>query len=212
MNHFTITAIAITVSLGLWFWTQRLISAQQESPQIVDKLHLLSARLHTWLTQHQRPTNLLLIASSACIDAIGIFLLCSALFGNTIRPFLSLLAIFILRQVCQLTTSLPPPSGMIWRKPGFPSLLVTYGVSNDLFFSGHTAIAVLGAVELALLHNPIWLIVGISIAIFEMVAVVILRAHYTIDVFTGAVVAGLICMLSYQASPIVDQWLSHLIT
>ena len=27
----------------------------------------------------------------------------------------------------------------------FPSLLVTYGVSNDMFFSGHTAMAVLGA-------------------------------------------------------------------
>ena len=35
---------------------------------------------------------------------------------------------------------------MIWRNPGFPSLLVTYGVSNDFFISGHTAIAVLGAI------------------------------------------------------------------
>src|SRR3989442_6441970 len=43
---------------------------------------------------------------------------------------------------------------MIWRRPGFPSLLVTYGTAGDLFFSGHTAIAVYGGVELVRLRGP----------------------------------------------------------
>ena len=38
---------------------------------------------------------------------------------------------------------------MIWHDPGFPSFLVTYHVANDFFFSGHTAIAVFGAIELS---------------------------------------------------------------
>lgn len=209
MNHFTITALCIAIALGLWFWTQKLISLQSESEQIYDKLHSLTDPWHAWLSNHTRVTNGLLIASSACIDGIGIFILASALFGSSIRPFLSLLAVFILRQVCQLTTSLPPPAGMIWRKPGFPSLLVTYGVSNDLFFSGHTAIAVLGAIELSMLHAPVWFYLGIAIAIFEIVTVIVLRAHYTIDVFTGAIVAGFVCLLSQRYSPAMDQWLTQ---
>ena len=32
---------------------------------------------------------------------------------------------------------------------GVPSILVTYNVTTDFFFSGHTGLAVLGAVELA---------------------------------------------------------------
>jgi len=36
---------------------------------------------------------------------------------------------------------------MIWRHPGIPSLLVTYDVATDFFFSGHTAIAVLASIE-----------------------------------------------------------------
>jgi len=48
----------------------------------------------------------------------------------------------------QAVCALPPPPNMIWHYPGFPSLLVTYHVANDFFFSGHTAIAVFGAIEL----------------------------------------------------------------
>ena len=57
--------------------------------------------------------------------------------------------LFGLRQMCQAVSALPLPEGMIWRSPGVPSLLVTYDVANDLFFSGHTAMAVYGAIELA---------------------------------------------------------------
>ena len=57
--------------------------------------------------------------------------------------------LFALRQLCQgLCAFAPPGEGMIWRRPGIPSLLVTYGTATDLFFSGHTAIAVYGALEL----------------------------------------------------------------
>ena len=60
-----------------------------------------------------------------------------------------LLILYALRQICQGLCALPPPDGMIWRRPGIPSLLVTYGTATDLFFSGHTAIAVFGCIELA---------------------------------------------------------------
>ena len=56
---------------------------------------------------------------------------------------------------------------MIWRSPGVPSLLVTYGVSNDLFFSGHTALAVYGAIELGRWGGPAWAVVGRALAVFE---------------------------------------------
>jgi membrane-associated phospholipid phosphatase len=66
-------------------------------------------------------------------------------------------------------------------------LLVTYGVANDYFFSAHTAIAVLAATEMARMGRR-WLTgLGVLIVFFEVVAVLVLRVHYTMDVFTGAV-------------------------
>jgi membrane-associated phospholipid phosphatase len=120
--------------------------------------------------------------------------------------------LFALRQFCQAFCPLPPPTGMIWRKPGFPAILVTYGTSNDLFFSGHTAIAVFGAAVLATSFGTLGVALGILIALFEISAVLVLRAHYTMDVFAGAVTALYIQRLSMEWSPAIDRWIVHAVT
>ena len=67
--------------------------------------------------------------------------------------------------------------GMIWRAPGVASLLVTYGTTNNLHFSGHTALAVYGSIVLGQRGAPAWAIGGVLIALFEMTTVIVLRAH-----------------------------------
>jgi hypothetical protein len=117
--------------------------------------------------------------------------------------------LFALRQFCQAFCPLPPPVGMIWRDPGFPTVLVTYGTSNDLFFSGHTAIAVYGAATLAGALGTPGIVLGILIAAFEIGVVLVLRAHYTMDVFAGAITALYVHRLAIQFAPAVDHWLAH---
>ena len=91
--------------------------------------------------------------------------------------------------------------------PGFPSLLVTYGVSTDLFFSGHTGLAVFGAIELARTGKPWLQRLGLSIAVFEAGTVLVLRAHWTMDVFAGAVTAILVAWAAESWAPKCDGWL-----
>ena len=204
-------AILIALGLALWFWSQALIGSRAFPPSgIGDGLHVLTGPAHHYLFTHPAAADWLLIVSSACIDLLGIFLLGRSIFGPTIRPFLALMMVFVLRQACQLLCALPPPDGMIWRYPGFPSLLVTYGVGNDLFFSGHTAIAVTGAVELARLGRRWTGLLGCAVALFEVTAVLVLRAHYTMDVFTGAVTALAVSMAAAKFAPACDRALALL--
>jgi membrane-associated phospholipid phosphatase len=98
---------------------------------------------------------------------------------------------------------------MIWHKTSVPTLLVTYGVSTDLFFSGHTGLAVLGAVELARTQKWPLVALGIGIALFEAASVLVLRAHYTMDVFTGAVTALLVAQLAAKVAPWCDRALAQ---
>lgn len=183
--------IVITVaSLAVWFWTQSLLGARQGPTEpIGDGLHRLTAPWNDYLQHSPQAANALLIASSALIDAIGIFLLCRWIFAGNLRPFAGLAILLILRQVMQAICSLPPPAGMIWHYPGVPSLLVTYKVANDFFFSGHTAIAVFGATELVRLRRRWLSVAAVCVVILEIVAVLALRAHYTMDVFAGALAA-----------------------
>jgi PAP2 superfamily C-terminal len=190
MSIMSIRLVLVIVGLAIWHWTQRLIKNRPNGVGVIgDGLHTLTARSFAFFSANPVWADRLLIASSLGIDGLGTFVLVQSIIGDSIRPFLGLLMLFGLRQICQALTALPPPEGMIWRSPGFPSLLVTYGVSNDLFFSGHTALAVFGAIELGRWGGPVWATVGAVLALFECGVVIMLRAHYTLDVFTGAVAA-----------------------
>jgi hypothetical protein len=190
-RDFAIRLILTTIALVIWFWTQSLIGARGVPGTVIgDRLHSATAPANLYLHAHPSAANVLLIVSSAIIDLLGVFLLSRWIFGASARPFLGLVIVLGLRQIMQVLVALPAPPNAIWHYPGFPSLLVTYSVANDYFFSGHTAIAVLAITEIARVGRR-WLTgLGVLIALFEVLTVLILRAHYTMDVFTG-IVTGL---------------------
>lgn len=202
--------VVAVIVLTVWFWTQSLIGARTApATGIGDALHSLTAGYNACFSQHPSAANVLLIVSSALIDALGLFLIGSWLFGGSVRPFLGLFLLMALRQVMQAICSLPPPPNMIWHYPGFPSLLVTYQVANDFFFSGHTAIAVFGAVEFSRFRRNWLTIIAVLIVVFEVATVLILRAHYTMDVFTGIVAALWVADLSEHIGPRIDRLITR---
>jgi PAP2 superfamily C-terminal len=196
--------VLTVVALGVWFWTQSLIGARTPpGAGIGDGIHRATANANAYLHAHPGATNALLIVSSAIIDLLTIFLLGMWIFAGSVRPFVGLVLVLGLRQIVQALVALPTPPDAIWHYPGFPSLLVTYGVSNDYFFSAHTALTVLAATEMMKFGKKWLTTVAIGLVIFEMGTVLILRAHYTMDVFTG-LVTGL------YAAYLAEKWAERL--
>ena len=206
--------IIVVLGLALWFITQSLIGSRapvqlEESATITasegDVLFRVTRRANEYLHVHPSYADALLIASSAVIDALGIWLIAVSIFGATMRPFVGLLILFALRQISQALCVLPAPEGMIWHDPGWPSLLVTYQVANDFFFSGHTAIAVFGGLQIARLKWRGTFALGLAIAVFEMTTVIVLRAHYSMDVFAGAIAALWAASAAERVGPMLDR-------
>src|SRR6266446_7174783 len=163
-----VRAVVAVIGLAAWYGTQRLIGERRPlAPDDAGRAGGLLAEhdvllkwlepVNCYLNANRRAANALLITSTAIMDVLVGFVIVWSIIGPSFRPFVGLIILFGLRQICQALTALPPPPGMIWRYPGFPSLFVTYGVSNDQFFSGHTAMALYGVVELALLGS-VWLL------------------------------------------------------
>jgi hypothetical protein len=196
---------ATVAALGLWFWTQSLIGSRVPSAGIGDMLHNLFAGFNFYFWQHTTAANALLIVSSGFIDILGLFLVAEWIFVGRSRAFLGLVLLLGLRQVMQALCALPPPPNMIWHYPGFPSLFVTYNVGNDYFFSGHTAIAVFGAIEVGRLRRRWLTLLALVVVVFEIAAVLTLRAHYTMDVFTGAVTALWVAALCDSLAARIDR-------
>jgi PAP2 superfamily C-terminal len=203
----------VAAGIFVWYWSQALLGkrvpkVKYEVP-LTDGIHVLTERIHHRYFTNIAAGNRLLISSSVVIDLLGFYLLGSALFGSSIRPYVGLVMLFALRQICQMLCPLPAPSEMVWRYPGVPAILVTYGTANDLFFSGHTAIAVFGAATLAGHFGSWGLALGLAIAVFEAVTVLVLRAHYTMDVFTGIICALWVYSVSGNFSPWLDAAIHH---
>ena len=212
MTLWLIKCLVVAGGLGAWFVTQAWLAKRPlAGGGLQDRVHDATAHLNGWLHDHPRCANALLIGTSALIDIVGLWLLLSALFGPSFGPFLGLLMLFALRQVCQGLCALPPPPGMIWRSPGFPTALVTYGTSSDLFFSGHTALAVYGGLELAHQFGGWGITSGVAFVTIEVATVLVLRAHYTLDVIAGAFAALWVWSAARSLAPPVDALLASLV-
>jgi hypothetical protein len=211
-----VRAALVVLGIIAWYWTQAVLGKRVPKVAVevplTDGIHVLTARIHHRYATNVAAGNRLLILSSLVIDLLGVYLIVAAIFGVSIQPYLGLVMVFALRQICQMLCPLPAPSGMIWRYPGVPAILVTYGTANDLFFSGHTAIAVYGAATLAG-HWGAWgLALGLAIAVFEAVTVLVLRAHYTMDVFTGIICALWVHTIAGKVAPWVDRTIASWIS
>lgn len=183
--------LLMAICIQIWFWTQLMISGRGFPDNAIgDWIHDVTSRWNSWLWENPSASKSLLVGSSAVIDLMGLGLIVASLLGRSIEPFLALIVLFSLRQVSQAVCALPAPKGMIWYNPGFPSLLVTYETKNDFFFSGHTSIAVLSSIYA-------WVFLPWTIATFvtilaagEALTVLVLRAHYTMDVMCAIFAAS----------------------
>jgi len=181
----------LSLCILVWFKTQKLIHLKGFPKEgIGDLSHDILQNQHDYFLNNRRASDKLLIISSLVIDIFGLGLIGLGLFGETLLPFLALVILFIMRQISQAICSLPAPKGMVWHYPGFASIFVTYGTTNDFFFSGHTATAVLGAIVACILLP--WYIAALAIlaATFEVWTVLVLRAHYAMDIIGAILGAG----------------------
>ena len=211
--------VVVGLALAGWFWSQNLLATRLTNPEVAggffigDRVHDLLTPLTDMIRADKRLSDGLLIVSSAAIDFFGVSFAIYSIFGPSVRPLVGILMCFVMRQAMQAVCILSAPPGVIWYDPGFPTLLVTYHSLNDYFFSGHTAIATLCAMELMRLGNNgeryasgSWLLSALAAAFFtlEVFTVLVLRAHWTMDVFTGAVAGRYSSIIALWFAPKID--------
>ncbi|MDP7033782.1 MAG: phosphatase PAP2-related protein [Planctomycetota bacterium] len=185
----------------LWFGSQHLISNskgnESASSVIGDRVLEGTEGINRYLREHRSVASALLILSSLELDLFVLWIGWMMLRGGTVRPILGLTVLVVLRQLCQMLVVLPVPQGILWYDPGVPSLIQTYGISNDLFFSGHTALCTFGTLCWVHRYPELWkrwvgkglAVIGI---VFPVAVVLVLRAHYFMDVYAGFVTACLV--------------------
>ncbi len=207
-NRTVLVRIAvIALALGLCYWSELVVGSRLLPNSISDSMHALFAPVNTFLQVNPHFANATLIAITLPVDIAGVGLIIWSIFGKTIRPFIGLCFIFGLRQTVEMLCDIPIPEGMIWRYPGFPSLLVDYHAMNDFFFSGHTAMVVYALAEISTLRRWWVTAIGVGCVLFVMAGLFSLRAHYTMDVYAGLVTPLLAFLIASSIAKKVDPFL-----
>jgi len=99
------------------------------------------------------------------------------------------------------------PEGYLWDYPGFPSLFVSYLKSNDFFYSGHVGLPVLQICEFYKIKKYNLIPLSAFIVVLEFFTMIVLRGHYTVDLFAGIIIAHYSFMISDQLIYIVDDYM-----
>ena len=99
------------------------------------------------------------------------------------------------------------PDGYLWEYPGFPSMFISYLKTNDFFFSGHVGLAVLQMCEFDKLKKYNWVLISFFILLLEFFTMIVLRGHYTVDIFAGIIIAHYSFIIADRYIYIVDDYM-----
>jgi hypothetical protein len=179
-------AVAVGAAYVAWLSSQHLLETTRGLVHgFTDHTHELLSGINLYLNAHPTLANVVLAVSSLEVDLAALSMIAFFFIRRESRPLLALWIILIMRQLCQASVSIPAPEGMIWRYPGFPTLVVTYSTSSDFFFSGHMALATLLATELTAQRAPRWKqAVAWGVVCAQAFVILAMRFHYVTVVAT----------------------------
>ncbi|MBX7066287.1 MAG: hypothetical protein K1X28_03560 [Parachlamydiales bacterium] len=161
-----------------------------------------------FFSSHPMAANAQLIAMNGILDILTLFIIFVTLWKKDIRPMLILIIFFTLRQSLQLLVKLPLPAEMIWHYPGFPSLLQSYTVSSDLYFSGHTGVGLLAFYEIYYFRKRWLTVLGFIFFLYEVFSILATQGHYTMDIFTAIMTVTCFTDFSFKIAPYINRFLA----
>jgi len=178
--------IVIITSILLWHISQFFLSTDVgTNDKIIDRLHdsVLFSTINNYLHQNLLIVEYNFILTSFLIDINVLYMAWRFIITRNIKPAAILLVGITIRQLCQYINRLPVPSSVIWFDPSFPTIFVTYHVTNDFFFSGHTYISLCSGIEIMKNSSIMTKLYGALFIIYEILFIISIHAHYFMDIY-----------------------------
>lgn len=175
---------------------------------IWDGLFKATASANEYVRNHDSFRHFLLIISALLMDILAVcFVFRFLLYATSWQAPICVVIFYGIRSAVQAMFVMEFPDGYIWDYPGFPSLVVTYKETSDFFYSGHMGFIVISFLDNLSYRN--FFLVGLSIVSFSVEFFVLLftRVHYSIDLFTGILLAHYFWIVSGFLATYVDQWI-----
>lgn len=159
-----------------------------------------------YISQNLYIRDYLLIMGSAFLDIFLVCFMITYIFkGNSWNPLVHISLFYFLRgAVMQSLIILEIYDTYIFENPGFPSMIVPYFRSADFFFSGHAGCSILIGLQMSDMGYTELKYFGFFLAIFEGFVLMVLRAHYSIDIVFGILISHYLYIISKYIGKYLD--------
>jgi hypothetical protein len=174
--------LSVYIFSKLFYLSQNCINHKNSCNKFEDRTFELTKKIHNIFQNNMILTKGLFILTSLIIDIFHIILVLDYILNDNFDEVKILICTFIIRQISQYFVSFPQPEGILWTYPGFKSIFVTYEITNDFYFSGHTSISV---ICLMFLQRNGYSFIGYLNLGLQIFTLIVTRSHYFPDIMTG---------------------------
>lgn len=182
------------------------IDFEGEHPKTIkDNIFIMTESMNAYFREDESRRNAFVIFCSTLLDILvlvsfGRF----ALYATTFRLFIALILFYSIRAIIQAICTLEQPEGYDWGYPGWFSLTVPYGITNDFFYSGHVGVCFIFYLEFSAI-GWFWLsMFSLLTMVFQIVLMIALRAHYSIDMISGVAFGHFFWIMAEKYSYLID--------
>ena len=199
-------ALVVVVLICMGVLSYLSIDYEGEHPKgIKDNLFILTESMNVYFREDLSRRNAFMIVSSLMLD---ILVLTSAarfaVYATTFRMIIALVLFYSVRAIIQALCTLEQPEGYNWGYPGWFSLVVPYGITNDFFYSGHVGVCFIFYLE----FNAIgwfWMsLYSLLTMVVQIVLMLALRSHYSIDMISGIAFGHFFWIMAEKYSYLID--------
>lgn len=172
---------------------------------IKDYVFIATGGMNEYFREDESRRNALLITCSTLLDIlvlVGFYRF--AVYATTYRLAMALVVFYSFRLILLQLAQFEQPEGYNWGWPGWFSLTVSYGQTQDFFYSGHVGICMIHFLEFYAV-GWYWLSAyALVTLVMQVILMYALRSHYTVDMIAGIVFAHYFWILSEKYSYLVD--------
>lgn len=180
----------ICVVAGLAMAASGHMLPQKDIECIEDKSFTSTEAINQYFLAWPWARNTFLIICGAMMDILIVSMfIYFLLFQESWRWLVAMALFYFTRMGIQNIFLMKFPEGYAWDYPGFPSLTVPYPKTNDFFYSGHVGGALLAALEYRTLGFWWMSYFGYLTSFMQILLMIALRSHYSIDMISGLVFA-----------------------
>lgn len=189
---FIILALYILRSLISKYWQSK---DNQSIDGISDPLFKLSNRMNIYFRTPEHRNYVVAIISCALDCMFCVQLYKFARYGNSWRFPIALGLFYGLRAYFQSTIIFERPEGAVWTYPGWFTTFVPFPLQCDYWWSGHIGFCFVNYNEFKKNGENSWAIYSFVLMIFTTFFLIVLRAHYSVDITTGFAIGHFLWIL-----------------